>query len=178
MGLSLCAVNKNYGFTKDGDEKEDNEEYISTDTGYSSYKFFREDFMKFLTGGDICSFDDLRAVFGDYFYDDKTYVVPMSTNDFDEEAREIPEVKDYIDRLGRLSTKYPKLYDCFAFIEHCDCEGEMPYEQLVSLVPHLKAYHEQSNKKWGYQAWDYDWVQDLIACCEEAIKHKGKLYFC
>lgn len=179
MGLSLSAVNRDYGFTEDGDDKKGNECYCSTDTGYSSYKFFREDFMKFLTDGRIENFDELfsaKYLPNGYWYNDK-YTVLMCIEDFEEDNRDNPKVKDYLDRLEKIKEEFLDLFDCLPFIMHNDCEGEMPYEQLVSLVPHLKFYHEQTGKAWGYSGWDYDFVQDLIDCCEEAIEHKGKLYF-
>lgn len=178
MGLTLTAVNKNYGYTKDGEERKRNKDYFSTDTGYGAYKFFREDFMSFLTNGSISTFDELFTRFfpNGYWYNEK-YVVLVNLNDFEEANRSNPKVLDYLDRLDLIKDKYPKLYDCFAFVTHNDCEGEMPYEQLVLLVPHLKEYHEQTGKTWGYSGWGYDWVQDLIECCEETIKHKGKIWF-
>lgn len=179
MGLTIIAVNKNYGFKKDGKEKKNNKEYNSTETGYFSYKSFREDFMSYLTNKEINTFEELFSdFFPECYWIKENQQVIMNVDDFEEKKKNKPKVLDYLKKLELLKEKYPNLYDCFAFIVHCDCEGEIPFQQLVPLVPHLEEYHKQTGRKWGYSGWDYDWVQELIDCCNETINHNGKLYFC
>ena len=177
MGLSLVAVNKSYGYTKNGDYKKGNIRYSDVDIGYCSYKIFRDDLLKYLTNNRINKLEELDRYFGKYFYDDKTYrVATKQINNFSKEELQELEVIAYLKKLEKLKIDYPKLYDCFAFIEHCDCEGEMPYQQVEDVLPHLKDFAEKNKKQYGYLR-ALDFTNDLILVLEDVVKNKGKLYF-
>ena len=77
MGLCLIAVNKNYGFNKDGDELETNIEYSEVSFAYSSYKWLRDDFLKYLTNNSIASLEDATNYIGNYYITDEKLIKLM-----------------------------------------------------------------------------------------------------
>lgn len=168
MGLDLIAVNKNYGFNKDGDDLEENIIYSEVGFAYSSYKRLRDDFLKYLTNNSISSLEDLDNYIGDYYITDRTtYKVNVVKEDFEVEELNDLSVIEYLNKLDKLKIQFPKVYDCFAFIMHCDCEGEISYEQLLPLFPHLKMFIEGKNQR----------LNTLLEVVKDVIDNKGKLYF-
>lgn len=174
MGLNLMAVNKNYGFNKDGDALEGNVEYSEVCFAYSSYKWLRDDFLKYLTDNSIASLEDATNYIGDYYITDmETYKVNVVKEDFEVDELSDVKVLEFLNKLEKLKIEFPKFYDCFAFIMHCDCEGEIPYEQLLSLFPHLKMFVEHLSQKEGKNKR----LNSLVEVVNDAIDNKGKLYF-
>ena len=77
-----------------------------------------------------------------------------------------------------MKETYPKLYQVFPLVAHCDCEGEMSYKQCKRLLPVIKEFYEQDNRNYGYSGLDYNFTEEFISVLEEVISHRGKLYFC
>ena len=180
MGLSLTAVSKNYGYKKDGEGKKGNKRYSDVEIGYIGYKLFRNKLIAFLTEDKISDMDALVGEYGMFketWYDTKTYMVAVKKKLFDDGEQKKVEVLEYLSKLDLIKKAYPKLYDCFAFIAHCDCEGEMPLEQVGILLPHIKAFYEHDSRNYGYGGRPYNFTRDFIAVCEDVVKNKGKLYF-
>jgi hypothetical protein len=171
MGLSLQAVSIDYHYDEDIHDYVGEEGTISSDIGYISYKIFRDDLVSFATNNKIKSIDDYYC--GEKltlcWYDEKTFEVAMEEIGFKDE--------EYILRLEQMKREYPKLYDIFPFVEHCDCEGTMPYTQIEKVLPVLEEFNKQKNKKYGYSAYNYDFAEDLVEIMKEVISMKGKLYF-
>lgn len=171
MGLSLKAVNFDYHFD------EELEEYVgykgySTDCGYFGFARFRNDLVKFITNNKL-NFDSnyCGKPLTWCWFDSETYEVRMdrSTSDFEDE--------DYFNKLETMKNQFPKLYDLYPFIAHCDCEGSIPYTQLEKALPILKEFQSQANETYGYSGRDYDWLEEVIGIIQEVINIKGKLWF-
>ena len=178
MGLSIMAVNKNYGFTKCGDDKKKNETFGSTDIGYIGYKIFRDNLIKFASDGRILSIDELELFFNkSYFHNDKTFKIALES-DFATEELKDDKVQAYIEKLKKIKSIYPKVYDIIPLVLHCDCEGEIPFSQIKPILPILNDFHKYDKSNYGYSGREYNFTEDLIEVIEEAIKNKGKLYFC
>lgn len=158
--------------------------YGSTDIGYFGFKFFRDALMKFATNGtftDISKdkyFDGSNVIGG--FMRDDTLAICMLREDFSENdiKEDFEAVVSYLNKLDDMKQKYPKLYSLFPLIAHCDCEGEIPYEQCRMILPVLKEFYETDKHNYGYSGWDYNFTEELINVITECIKHKGKLLFC
>jgi hypothetical protein len=177
MGLSLKAVSKDYHYDEEVEDYVGEYESLTTDIGYFGYKFFRDDLIKYCTNGKYENIKEVFYVF-DCYQDTETYKIAMIEKDFEEQELQDEAVQKYLIKLNHLKNVCPKLYNCYPFVMHNDCEGEIPYEQLESVLPILQEYkQEHTNKKYGYGGWDYDWLQDLIDIIEEAIEMKGKLMF-
>ena len=117
MGLTLKAVNKDYRYNEQGEGIGDS--YLSTDCGYGSFWRFRNDLIKFTTKGQLSS---ATSTFEGHelcwcWYDDKTYKVAM----LDTTSENVKNDKEYIGKLKKIKKLYPKLYDIYSFIAHCDC---------------------------------------------------------
>jgi len=174
MGLYLMSVNKNYGHNKDGEEKKTNKEYCNCSFGYWGYKFLRDNIIKYLSNNKVSSLEELGLLTNNKcWHDDKTYEVHIYLEEFEFELRNNKELLSYLVDIQKIKNDYPKLYDCYTWLMHCDCDGEIPYEQLIPVVPHIKEYMLMgtSNK-------EIEQVNELIKCMQSAIDNKGKLYFC
>lgn len=171
MGLSLKAVSIDYHYDKELDDYIGEKGSISSDIGYIGYKFFRDDLVSFTTNNKIKSIDDYYRgkELTWSWYDDKTFEVAMEEIDFED--------KEYISRLEQMKREYPKLYDIFPFIAHCDCDGTISYKQIENVLPVLEEFNKQKQKKYGYSAHNYDFAEDLVEIMKEVISMKGKLYF-
>lgn len=177
MGLSLEAVSKDWHYDEQLEEYVGETGSLSTDIGYIGYKFFRDDLIEYCTNGRFNRLETLGEVIGAY-EDKKTYKIAMTKEDFEKEELQDKEVLRYLQKLDWLKSISQKMYDCFPFIMHCDCDGEIPYTQLEKVLPILEEYKQKySNKKYGYSGHKYDWLQDLIDIVKEAIEMKGKLWF-
>lgn len=177
MGLSLKAVSKDWHYDEKLDEYVGETGSLSTDIGYIGYKFFRDDLIKYCTNGEWEKLETIVDIFSCYC-DNETYKVAMTKEDFEEEELKDDKVQEYIKRLEGLKNIFPKIYNCFPFIMHCDCDGDIPYTQLEKVLPILEEYKQKyPNKKYGYSMRKYDWLKDLIDIIKEAIEMKGKLQF-
>jgi hypothetical protein len=177
MGLTLSATSKDFHYDEKIGDYVGETGSLSTDIGYFSYKFFRDDLIKYCTKGIYKSIEDVFGVF-ECYQDDETYKVATIEEDFTQEELKDEQVEKYLIRLKHLKNACPKLYDCFPFVMHCDCDGEMPYTQLENVLPILQEYKAvEPNKQYGYKARKYDFLQDLIDIIKQAIEMKGKLRF-
>ena len=172
MGLSLKAVSKEWHYDEQLEEYVGEVKSSTNNIGYISYKLFRDDLIKYCTNGKLERLETINDLFGCY-QDNETYKVAMTKEDFEEEELKEYEVQKYLKGLEHLKNTYPKLYDCFPFIMHCDCDGEMPYTQLERALPILEEYEQECSDK----EYSYCELQDLIDVIKETIEIKGKLWF-
>ncbi len=192
MGLTLKAVNKDYGFKKvideDGDyeylEKETNEEYLSTDIGYVGFMSYRTEIAKFFgiekyyepsLYGNPKGF---LGEFGVYFYNSNDYGLLYSEDEADEEDLQHPKFNEYMQKMARISKE--KYYNILPLLLHSDCDGEMPLRDVKRIYPKIKEFHEKcrkSNVDFGYSGWDYSFINDFEKILELCIKNQGKLIF-
>lgn len=174
MGLNLSSVNKTYGFKKDGDEYKNNKEYFNRRISYGGYKFFRDDMVKFLTDNKLEKIEDFEIYFSNnYWYDDETFIIPMLEKDFTALDINNENKKKWLNTLQKLKLDFPKLYDCFAWLHHCDCEGIMYPNQLKPTISHLETFIK--NMKEDY--WAKDYAISLLEIFKSVIDNDGKLYF-
>ena len=174
MGLYLMAVNKGYGYNKDGEDKKGNKEYYDCRFGYGGYKFLRDKIIKYLSNGKISTIEELALLTNNsVWHDDKTQKVHINLEEFELENQTNEKVLEYLKALEQIKNNLPKIYDCYAWLKHCDCDGEMPYKQLVPVISHLKEYILQNTN-----ILEIEEVNELIECMQSAIDNKGKLYFC
>lgn len=195
MGLTLRAVSKDYGYDEEKDE-EIGEEYSSTDTGYGSFRAFRNNLIKWATNDvadDNSLFIDNRILPGEEsflshrpaeqflsycFYDSEDFSVRMSLEEGSTESQQNPKFIDYIKKLEFLKESYPKLYILYPFVYHCDCDGKMPFSQCKQILPLIKEFHKFDDRSYGYGAWGYNFVEDFIQILEDVVDHNGVLQFC
>lgn len=195
MGLTLRAVSKDYGYDEEKDE-EIGEEYSSTDTGYGSFRAFRNNLIQWATDGvadDNSLFINNRILPGEEsflshrpdeeflaycFYDSEDLSIRMSLEEVSAESQQNPKFINYLKKLEFLKENYPKLYTLYPFVYHSDCEGIMPASQCKQILPLIKKFHELDNRSYGYGAWGYNFVEEFIQVLEDVIAHEGELYFC
>lgn len=177
MGLSITGVSYDYKINEEEGDFE-GEEFSSTDIGYFGYKFFRDALIEFCTDGRL----NLDSNYGGgplawCFYDDETYEILFEPEDFSEERLKNPKVQEYQRKLNSLKKDYPKLYEVYDFVCHCDAEGIVPAKTCKRLLPILKEFYQADKKNYGYSGWDYNFTENLISILEEVVQVGGKLYF-
>lgn len=176
MGLTLCAVSKGYRYSKKKDDMI-GKMFNSVDVGYGGFMSFRNALLKFASGGAFSHIVD-DDLFGKSFswcwFKDKTFVVIMTKEQLENDD---DYDKEYFDKLNWLKNNYPKLYDIYPFLVHCDCEGEMPLEQVEKLLPIVKTFYTYNKHNYGYSAWEYNFTKEFIKVLSVVVEKKGKLYF-
>ena len=190
MGLCISARSSDYKYiynyneeTQEDEETEIGEDYYcDADIGYIGFKNFRDKLVEFATNGkftDIANdkYDDGEPLCW-AFYDDETYQIGIDKNIFTEEDLKKESIKKYLNKLNHMKENYPKLYQIFPFIAHSDCEGEVPYEQVLSAYPIIKEFYEVDKTNYGYWGKEYNFTECLLKTFETVIEKKGKLYFC
>ena len=186
MGLTLRAVSKEYHYSKIKEDVVGKEYGLSTDIGYIGFKLFRDALVKFTTNGAYSDINKDKYFDGKYasdlvnsFIDDDSLQVCIDDEDFLSEDLEKyqDEVKQYKHKLFHMKEHYPKLYQVFPLIAHCDCDGEMPLKQCQMILPVIKEFYKQDTHNYGYSGWNYNFTEEFISILEEVISHRGKLYF-
>jgi hypothetical protein len=194
MGLTLRAVSKDYGYDEEKDE-DIGEVYSSTDTGYGSFRAFRNNLIKWATNDaadDNSLFINNKILPGEEsffsrrpadeflaycFYDSEDFVIRMELEEGSKESQQNPKFINYIKKLEFLKEAYPKLYTLYPFVYHCDCEGKMPLNQCKQILPLIKEFHEFDKRSYGYSGWEYNFVKDFIQILEDVVNHEGELDF-
>ena len=162
MGLYLMAVNKSYGYNKDGENKKGNKKYYDCRFGYGGYKFLRDKIIKYLSNGKISTIEELSLLTNNLcWHDDKTQEVRINLKEFDLENQTNEKVLEYLKALKQIKNDLPKIYDCYTWLMHCDCDGEMSYTQLIPVIPHLKEYISKNTN-----ILEIEEVNELIECMQ------------
>lgn len=183
MCLTLRAVSNGYHYSKTKEDVVGKEYGLSTDIGYGGFCAFRIALAAFASNGKFS--DAFNDVYDDgtklieAFMNDSTLQICVDGEDFaaeDSTSRQ-EKTKAYKAKLAHMKDAYPKLYQVFPLVAHCDCEGEMPYKQCKMILPVIKEFYEQDNRNYGYPCLGYNFTEELIDILEEAVSHKGKLYF-
>ena len=182
MGLRICAVSRGYRYSeKKGDMV--GSEYADTEIGYIGFMSFRDALASFASGGQFHDLMDdtyLGKSLTWCFNDEKTFVVATGNSYFSKEDFENngAAIDAYLERLDTMGREFPKLRAVFSLIAHNDCEGEIPLAQCKEILPVLREFRKVDSTNYGYSAVNYNFTDELISVIEEAIAHRGKLYFC
>lgn len=110
--------------------------------------------------------------------DDDTLTPYMSLAEFNEEITQESEksVDMYFEKLDALKRKYPKVYTLYPFLSHSDCEGSLSYEHCERVIDLLKEFRNNNDTITNGNLIAF--MDELIELMEQAIKLKGKLWFC
>lgn len=182
MGLDVYAVSRGYRYSEEKDDMVGSQ-YASTEIGYIGFLRFRNALTSFASDGrfhDIMGDRYLGKKLTWCFNDEKTFVVATGGSYFSEEDRKEngAAIDAYLERLDAMGREFPKLLAVFPLIAHSDCAGEIPLDQCKGILPILREFRKVDSTNYGYSAWDYNFTDELISVVEEAIAHRGKLYFC
>ena len=182
MGLDVYAVSRGYRYSeKKGDMI--GSQYASAEIGYIGFLRFRNALVSFASGGqfrDIVDDTYLGKGLTWCFNDEKTFVVATGNSYFSKEDFEKngAVIDAYLERLDIMGEEFPKLRAVFPLIAHSDCEGEIPLAQCKEILPVLREFRKVDSTNYGYARVAYNFTDELISVVEEAIAHRGKLYFC
>lgn len=206
MGLDIRVVSSDFHYDKELEEYV-GETLCDLDAhiGYIGYKVLRDEIFKFFSNNDLTGdslfvptsnggiFKNLEPLevikrslkgIGDSYdmcyawIDDDTLTPYMSLDEFNEEITQEKEksVNMYFEKLDALKRNYPKVYILYPFLSHSDCEGSLSYEHCERVIDLLKEFRDNNDTIKNENLIAFMGV--LIELMEQAIKLKGKLWFC
>ena len=186
MGLDFKAVNKNYGYKVNGDDRKNNKRFADASMGYIGFMRFRTELAKFYglnnfyqSDGINSSKDSFLGSFGTYFLNGKDDGLIWKREQADVGDKDHKDFDSYLKKLDSLKEK--RWFDLLPILLHSDCDGELPYrdvkimkDKIIEFLKHTK----ENGHTFGYGGRDYEcFEEDFPRVLEETVKNKGKIIF-